>query len=174
VTGHWTVDTSLIRSAVSCQLSAVNCQLSANYRYLMMYRQLEAKRVERGRPTCIQETDKQGEKEIKRAEERYTEVHRLAYCFLSQSPNFLFGNHEHLTKVLRLFVDGFFGIFKIHCQVWIFVRIFSCLISISSKFHFDLFKYITLIKWCFLKDIRWSHICGKMYLFMPCVMCVPT
>jgi hypothetical protein len=39
----------------------------------MMYRQLEAKRVERDRPTCIHETDKRGEKEIKRTEERYTD-----------------------------------------------------------------------------------------------------
>jgi hypothetical protein len=31
-------------------------------------------------------------------------VHTLGYGFLSQSPCSLFGNHKHLTKVLRLLV----------------------------------------------------------------------
>ncbi len=52
----------------------------------------------------------------------------LAYGFLSRSPRYLFGNHKHLTKSQILFYSRDF---KIDRQVWIFIRIFIYLESIS-------------------------------------------
>jgi hypothetical protein len=46
----------------------------------------------------------------------------LAYGFLSQSPRFLFGHHKHLTEVLGFWFAV--EVFKVHRQVWIFIRFF--------------------------------------------------
>jgi len=54
----------------------------------------------------------------------------------------LFENHKDLAKVSRLLVPGFvLEIFKIYWLVWIFLWIFDCFESVSSMFHFDLYKY---------------------------------
>jgi len=45
-------------------------------------------------------------------------------------------------KTFDFWLAGFFReIFKIHRQVWIFIVIFGCFVSISSIFHFDLVNY---------------------------------
>ncbi len=62
-------------------------------------------------------------------------IHRLAYGFLCV-------NHKGLAKVYRFLVRVFFLRFlKIHRLVWIFLWIFGCYGSVSSMFHFDLYKY---------------------------------
>ncbi len=51
-----------------------------------------------------------------------------------------------ITKVWQKSIDFWFAhfflrILKIHRLVWIFPWIFACYGSVSSMFHFDLYKY---------------------------------
>jgi hypothetical protein len=48
----------------------------------------------------------------------------------------------------------FLEILKFHRLVWI--------VSVSSMFYF-ICSNIHFIKCCFIKEIIWKHICGKMY-----------
>ncbi len=84
--------------------------------------------------------------------------------FVIKSPSCLFENHKHLTKVLRVLVGGFFS--------WDFIIIgrsgfssgfLGCFVSVSYQCFILICSNIHFIKCCFIKDILWKHICGKMY-----------
>ena len=70
---------------------------------------------------------------------------KIFHRFLNPNPRIWFFLLE-ITNIWQKsrdfwFADFFLEIFKIYRLVWIFLWIFACFESVSSMFHFDLYKY---------------------------------
>ena len=88
------------------------------------------------------------EESLQRWNSQRKKVHRLAYGFSIDfkiyrlAYGLLSVNHKGLAKIYRFLLRAFFSqVLKIHRGVWIFLWIFGCYGSVSSMFHFDLYKY---------------------------------